>query len=83
MMTDVSKDPAGQATLQNVRRLLGEVFRGRRDDRVYHVLRQIGTLPAQWLLHRLADELPDDTENRNRKRMAAETAATLDQVAVS
>jgi WD40 repeat protein len=78
-MTDVSKEPAMQAILQDVRRVLGDVFRGRRDERVYYVLRQIGTLRARWLLHRLADVLPDDAENRYRKRMAAQTAAALDQ----
>jgi hypothetical protein len=36
-------------------------------------------LRARWLLHRLADGLPDDDTNRYRKRMAAKAAATLDQ----
>ena len=34
---------------------------------------------ARWLLHRIADGLPDDDANRYRKRMAAEIAVALDQ----
>jgi hypothetical protein len=77
--TDVSKEPASPATLQNLRQVLGDLYRGRRNERVYYVLRQIGTLRARWLLHRLADGLPDDDANRYRKRMAAENAVALDQ----
>jgi hypothetical protein len=77
--TDVSKEPASPATVQILRQVLGDLYRGRRDVRVYYVLRQIGTLRARWLLHRIADTLPDDAANRSRKRMAAETAVALDQ----
>ena len=77
--TDVSKEPATPATVQILRQVLGDLYRARRDERVYYVLRQIGTLRARWLLHRIADGLPDDDANRYRKRMAAETAVALDQ----
>ncbi len=55
--TDVSKEPASPATIQNLRQVLGDRYRERRDERVYYVLRQIGSLRARWLLHRIADAL--------------------------
>jgi WD40 repeat protein len=78
-LSEAAKVPAPEALLDNERQSLHECFRDRRDERVYHVLRQIGTLRARWLLHRLAEGLPDDVDNRDRKRNAAETAAALDR----
>ena len=66
-----------------MRLLLNVKYSDRRGELVYCVLRQIGTLRARWLLHRLADGLPDDAEHRYRKRMAAKAAATLSTSAVS
>jgi len=74
-----AKVSAQAAFLDTERQLLRECFRDRRDERVYSVLRQIGTLRARWLLRRLAEGLPDDVDNRDRKRNAAETAAALDR----
>jgi hypothetical protein len=77
--TDANKEPDRQATVHNARLVLKSRYSERRDDMVYCVLRQIGTLRARWLLHRLANGLPDDDANRDRKRMAAQAAAALDQ----
>jgi WD40 repeat protein len=77
-LANVAEGPAPAATLENVRRILRDLFRERRESSVYRVLRQIGSLRARWLLHRLADTLPDDAENNERKRCARETAAELD-----
>jgi hypothetical protein len=79
---DIRQEPASRATLQDVRRTLADAFRRRRDELVFYVFRQIGTLRARWLLHRLAEGLPDEAENRDRKRVAAETATALDQARI-
>jgi len=78
-LAELPEGPAPAASLLRMRELLRELFRDRRDESVYHVLRQIGTLRARWLLHRLTESLPDDAENRARKQQSAETAAELDR----
>ncbi len=77
-MTNVRKIPAPARAVDDVRNLLREHFRARRDEWATFVLWQIGTVRARWLLHRLAEGLPDDHENHDRRQRAADTAAALD-----
>ena len=76
----VTKDQATAVLVQQeMRQMLRQMLRERRDETVYKVLSQIGTLRARWLLHRLADGLPDNEENRLRKSNARKTAEALDR----
>jgi RNA polymerase sigma factor (sigma-70 family) len=76
-LPQLTKGP--DVVVREVRQRLRGLFRGRRDEVVYQVLRHIGTLHARALLHRLAEVLPANEENRLRKWNAGKTADELDR----
>ena len=79
---NVEEEPASNVKLKVLEAVLVKWMQYRQNSAVYDVLRQIGTPPAQQLLRKLAEELEDVPENKNRKLRAQYTLEELEKLKI-
>ena len=77
---EVRNAPPPAKSMMLLRHFLVERLKLRRDSAALEILERIGTPAAHALLKRLADELPDDAANRDRKKHAREYLEKLEQL---